>query len=172
MPMQNFKQFLIEKFKKAKRRKTKEALEKEAMRQAARRTSKQVDREAENADRKANPTGDPQEDELIKISDEETLLNNNIFDLIDIAGERNVNTPYNQITKRQALAMSDVEDAAERASKKAYASKWADIIMSRQPIIANKALQDAARRYEIETKTEKKIPLFGGAHKKFIYKHG
>lgn len=170
--MQSFKQFLIEGMKRAKRRGTKSAAEKEAKRQAVRMARKQVEREAENEERKANPTGDPLEDAPRKVSDEESLLSSNIFDLIDMAGGKTPTTKYSHLTDRQLKIMSDVESKAHSAEKQAYAAAWADKIMDRQPVIANKALQDAARRYEIETRTEKKIPLFGGAHKKFIYKHG
>lgn len=170
--MQSFKQFLSEGMKKAKRRGTREAAQKEANRQSVRMARKQVEREAENEERRANPTGDPQEDAQLGVSDEESLLSSNIFDLIDMAGGKTPTTKYSQLTDKQIETMADVETKAHSAEKQAYAAAWADKIMDRQPIIANKALQDAARRYEIETRTEKKIPLFGGTHKKFIYKHG
>lgn len=187
--MQSFKQFLIEGMKRAKRSGTIPSLEKEAMRQAVRMARKRVDREAaEEEDRELNPDDYLDTVKINPIGQEEMSAQYNIGQILDtpygnyrsfrinvldkMKDEEKTDENFERRGREFDARIAEIGKKATAIERQAYAAAWADKIMDRQPVIANKALQDAARRYEIETRTEKKIPLFGGAHKKFIYKHG
>lgn len=183
--MQSFKNFLIEGIKKAKRKGTIQALTKESMRQAVRQARHQVDREERQEEEKLNSDDylDIVKFSPVRDDPEETRHRFNISELINpssanrafwkfVKGEEKTEENYERLGKEFEREMQKAKAKAQAAEYRAYAAALADKIIDRQPIITNKKLQDSARQYEIETKTEKKIPLFGGAHKKYIYKHG
>lgn len=179
--MISFKEFLIEGRKKAIRRGDMESLTKEAMRSGARQANVSI--QGDNLQRELNIATDSKqspeviaeiENELTSTRERERNFNINTGFLAARAGERGtVRKPAKKPpTIGQIAKMLAIELMAKRGFNKGFAHEYANQIIDRQPVIKNKDLQDKARQYEIETRTKKVTPLFGGKHKLYIHKYG
>lgn len=174
--MQNFKQFLIEGMKRAKRSGTIPSLEKEAMRQSVRKARKQVDREeAEEKDRKLNPNDYLDTVKINPIGREEMAAQYNIGQILDtpygnyrsfrknvldkMKDEEKTDKNFERRSGEFDAKIAEIGKKATAIERQAYAAAWADKIMDSQPVIVNKVSKDKQRQSTIKTKTAEKNSL-------------